>query len=568
MEMKDIIVGRFYKLVDLGMNEHGGLVIGGIYECLAKNVGTDTISIREPAFRRIRHDGIRRLKPMRFVEPTAKELFTPGRVVFVKENAGLEPIPNNPGWIDQMDRMRGTVQTIRRVEPRNSWVKLVGDRRDLSYAPQWLRPATEEEVLRAALPPAAPVVNANINMGEPIAPPVGAWELPHVFPEPRAREDLKAVMAKHFDKVDAVAFKKGDFVRIEKKVERNDAGGVVNWAGDMDKTIGKVFVVDEVRWNKNIRLGMFIYLPECLKKISKEEYEKDRGPAKSLRELIAEQRKKHLVDQALGTASFVLFTKSKESQEIVVHEQIGLACHYSIQAHGYGNPDGNEVLAILDLIHDVKSGKVDECLKGTAVKYADYIINRSPFARAFEDKGGRAAVDNGVLVNVESPAAVVAGGLIALRTMREYRGTLYTFKLLTEAGVSEDAAYVMMHMYSGDGKDINLSVTGSHHSVINVDGNASQVLQFMANGYSPKLFKEHKPYRLSSSYSVWINVIHHKQAVDGSLLDYSRAVKTREVGDGWDIRNVVVPESLIQVAKKMDKQINGYRVAQQAKELA
>jgi hypothetical protein len=108
--------------------------------------------------------------------------------------------------------------------------------------------------------------------------------------------------------------------------------------------------------------------------------------------------------------------------------------------------------------------------KEVAIKYYDWIANRSPYAEAFVSKDAEQIINDAmVVVTSDVDGRIVVGGLMAARAISELHRIPQVWYDLVENGVHENVAFVFAHLLSTDDKcsSIFLKVQGnSNHTAI------------------------------------------------------------------------------------------------------
>jgi hypothetical protein len=197
-------------------------------------------------------------------------------------------------------------------------------------------------------------------------------------------------------------------------------------------------------------------------------------------------------------------------------------------------------------------------------KFVDYIVNRSPWAVAFQGKTVKNVLENGVLMNVEAPSGAVAGACQALRYLSEFKAQNAVWKLMMDNGIQEDAAFLTTYAFiaEADGNYTKHPMGGGHQP-INGEIAAGSLISFFANGYSEKFLKS-TPYREQTSYRVHEHVEAVKDVLkmpepyDTFVL---KATEWTEVKDGWVVVKKATEEQVLTFARHLEQLINKARAA-------
>ena len=80
-------------------------------------------------------------------------------------------------------------------------------------------------------------------------------------------------------------------------------------------------------------------------------------------------------------------------------------------------------------------------------KFMDWFINRSPWSICIVTNSAKVAMEKGIVFDAHYPANLIAGGTMVHRCLWEYYQLIRTWKLFTDAGMNENAAFFMAHGY-------------------------------------------------------------------------------------------------------------------------
>lgn len=120
------------------------------------------------------------------------------------------------------------------------------------------------------------------------------------------------------------------------------------------------------------------------------------------------------------------------------------ACHAGLNLSGWGEngPGGVAVASGLMQPKEKETLWEDE-----ALKYLDWLLNRSPYACTFVSKSPQQALlDKFIISSGHHPSNLMAAGLVASRRLWEYHVIARVFCDLVDAGVKEDLSYYLAHI--------------------------------------------------------------------------------------------------------------------------
>jgi hypothetical protein len=486
-------------------------------------------------------------------------------------------LPRNPnaGWVQQFDRRVGLDFVVSDVVVDKKYVHFENDNGAWAYAFEWLEP------VEAA--PARPFAVGDIVADKRF--PGG-----NQYKVLRLLEDERIAVSSHLDferelgvwpenifalvrrgngaeaKPAIIQLKIGDFVKVVKK----HATAKCSWVADMDATIGKIFKIERLNaWLGNAfeLSNGFSYLAESLELAKEEDIKvaKKKAAQPSLRDLIAQSRKEDIKGVG-GVSSYVVFLKDKKTGEITLNKHLKDVCHARLALYYPRGAEGVEAVAVIDYqqAHEKQALSAGKQYKATYRKFVDYIVNRSPWAVAFQGKTVKNVLENGVLMNVEAPSGAVAGACQALRYLSEFKAQNAVWKLMMDNGIQEDAAFLTTYAFIAE-KDGNYTQhpMGGGHQPINGEITAGSLISFFANGYDEKFLKS-EPYRTKTSYRVH----EHVEAVKDVLKmpetynDFVlNATEWTDVKDGWAVVKKATEEQVLTFAKRLEQLINKAREA-------
>lgn len=168
------------------------------------------------------------------------------------------------------------------------------------------------------------------------------------------------------------------------------------------------------------------------------------------------------------------------------------ACHAGL----HNKYDGNHPNGALAVVSGLMKPSEREMLtEEEAILFLDWLLNRSPYAETFITKSPYDALLTKTIVSsAHHPSNLMAAGLVASRRMWEYVYVARVFCDLVKAGVNEDLAFYLGHIFSGrfdrEG-NVNYSARTAGHC--SMDPGIMGVAEV-------KNFLEHKPVRLNKPY--------------------------------------------------------------------
>jgi len=148
--------------------------------------------------------------------------------------------------------------------------------------------------------------------------------------------------------------------------------------------------------------------------------------------------------------------------------------------------------------------KVDET---EALRYYDWLLNRSPFADIFLEKDVSNILEVGLLLSTDHPNNLVLLALIASRWAteihsKEITARWPTYQKLLKAGATENEAFIFAHLFNGKDGGTVLQRLHNGHSVFDLqDANEKVYRNFLENTPEKRLqtFKERCGYASSGN---------------------------------------------------------------------
>lgn len=119
------------------------------------------------------------------------------------------------------------------------------------------------------------------------------------------------------------------------------------------------------------------------------------------------------------------------------------ACHYGLKE----GVISNAVATVSGLMKPPEGETLGE---DEAILFLDWLLNRSPYASTFITKSAHEALfHKAIISDAFTPSNLMAAGLVASRSLWEFPIHGRVFCDLAKAGVNEDLAFFLAHLYSG-----------------------------------------------------------------------------------------------------------------------
>lgn len=155
-------------------------------------------------------------------------------------------------------------------------------------------------------------------------------------------------------------------------------------------------------------------------------------------------------------------------------------CHAGLRNDYRGNKPKGAHAVVSALMKPKASEEVSE---EEAIMFLDWLLNRSPYSSVFITKSAHEALfHKTIIASAHHPSNLMAAGLVASRRLWEYAYIAKVFCDLVRAGVHEDLAYYLGHLYSGrfDGEG-PVSYKGHANGHCSLDSNmtAGALLNFL-----------------------------------------------------------------------------------------
>lgn len=191
-------------------------------------------------------------------------------------------------------------------------------------------------------------------------------------------------------------------------------------------------------------------------------------------------------------------------------------------------------------------------------RYHEWLANESPWAPSFITKDVEEAYrEGGFILNTDQPKGHVVGAAIAARAAHEHESRLPTFIHFLEKGYSGSVAFLMSMVVCLEDKDSfsETSMRGGHDCLSSNLG-YDETVSFFSKGfpdYKQVSCKEH-----GDGYNIHSMI--DKREPSGNIphgdkygVKVSGMLVKKIVGEGWDKKTVVTPESAYELSDKFTK---------------
>lgn len=181
-----------------------------------------------------------------------------------------------------------------------------------------------------------------------------------------------------------------------------------------------------------------------------------------------------------------------------IHVSPNQACHAGLSNNYDGNKEKGSIAVVSGLMKP-SNGVVDE---EEAHYFLDWLLNRSVYAPTFITKSADEALYTKTIISSSfHPSNLMAGGLVASRHLWEHAQLGRVFVDLAKAGVNEDLAFYLSHLFSGRfDRGGNCSFGTVHNGHCPMDPGVMGKAEL-------KNYLEHKPQRLNKTYHE--NYVYH-----------------------------------------------------------
>lgn len=160
------------------------------------------------------------------------------------------------------------------------------------------------------------------------------------------------------------------------------------------------------------------------------------------------------------------------------------------QACHAGMSNGDYPVNPFAIVNSIQKVKVKD---GEAIRYLDWLLNRSPYADTFLSKSAARVLKQQYSVSrADYPSNILVGGLIATRRLWEYEGVAELWDSLVKAGMSENMAYLVAHCGRIADGCVDWTYARSGHTSIDV---------FIMDGNAVKAFLKGSPVLVEDSWS-------------------------------------------------------------------
>lgn len=351
----------------------------------------------------------------------------------------------------------------------------------------------------------------------------------------------------HFEEQEK--YEVGQYIFVERA---GDPALAPKWVPEMEKFIGKKVKITEIK-NGHVKARGFFFQAGTYCKYDPKKHDKPK--ADNLREFIAKYRKL----QARGLCAFTKLVMNDKG-EITPDVRNSAPCHAALSYGNYG-----KVVCVIDHIKyhlDSFNTKKD---KSEYRAYVRYIMDKSPWSIAYVN-GGKAALENDAIINVDRHADVVAAACIALRMGSEFKWITKAFAHFRKK-MSEDAAFLLAFTFGqAKGNQYQIQAMGGGHQVLAADILTTGLLTLFKEGYSKDRAEpeEQNKYKNQQIYSVH-NPISRLNTKDEEILKVCNGklwrtfvqdmCQKKEIGKGWDKAVFYTEESIIEFGQLIDNLI-------------
>lgn len=265
----------------------------------------------------------------------------------------------------------------------------------------------------------------------------------------------------------------------------------------------------------------------------------------------------HKVNGEAGTCSYAIeFADGKR------RFQIRDACHYRIRHHSTDNycPSSKDpanvkpVAVALNISGHIKQMKPEfvDAYKATV----KYILDESPWSKAFLTRYSEDVFNSGVLMDVTQPYSFVCSAAIALRVGSEYPRSLLIFKQLIDMKYSGNVAFIMSHIAQLEQNNkYSLRAQGGGHHVFNTGHAPDQFIAFFNEGklnYNDGKYEDaaRQAYKIQDviAPSTGNYSLESKGGI-GNIIFTDNKDMVKVIGEGWGKRETVVMDGLLGLCK-------------------
>lgn len=176
------------------------------------------------------------------------------------------------------------------------------------------------------------------------------------------------------------------------------------------------------------------------------------------------------------------------------HVSPNQACHAGLANTHYNGFKKKGAIAVVSAL--MKPKPVEMLEEEEAFFFLDWLLNRSPYAETFITKSADEALYyKATISSAFHPSNLMAAGMVASRRLWEYPVIARVMVALSKAGVNEDLAYYLAHLFAGRFDKVgncSWSDTKSAHCSVNpaIMGK-KELLAFL----------QHKPTKLNKTYN-------------------------------------------------------------------
>lgn len=184
------------------------------------------------------------------------------------------------------------------------------------------------------------------------------------------------------------------------------------------------------------------------------------------------------------------------------HISTNQACHAGLNNYNPGS------VAVVSALMKPKKDKIlgeDE-----ALLFLDWLLNRSPYSCTFITKSAHEALFyKATISSSDHPSNLMAAGMVASRRLWEYPEVARVFCDLVKAGVNEDLAFYLAHLYSGTfDRGGKVGYDGLYAGHCSIDPRVMGEKELL-NWLMHRPVKLNEPYKNSTKYSGYDSMFGH-----------------------------------------------------------
>lgn len=180
------------------------------------------------------------------------------------------------------------------------------------------------------------------------------------------------------------------------------------------------------------------------------------------------------------------------------------ACHAGLANTYEGNKPSGAQAVVSGLMKPSAKEMLDE---DEALLFLDWLLNRSPYSETFITKSAHEALYyKAIISSAHHPSNLMAAGMVASRRLWEYVNIARVWCDLVKAGVHEDLAFYLGHIFSGKfDRTGNVSYGGLSSAHCSMNPNVMGIEE-VKNFLNHKVVKPNKTYHESKQYHGYDNM--------------------------------------------------------------